>query len=536
MTAPQLRDALLRHWKTVIVCMICTSIAAGIGTLFVTPQYQSTAVVHAVVSPATPNTYSLLVLNTLIGTEAQLALSKPILSKVAVRYEGMSAEELRKEVTTKADQNTQLFEITVTDPSPTRAASLANDLASTLILYQKQAFLDRNAQAEKKIQDQLAATQSTITTLTAKLHSSTITPSEAADTQAQLDAAKEQYTQLITTFAQLEGNDAQYAVVLRVPVVAEPNPHPVRPALTVNVAIGLACGLLLGVLLILLRVQLDQRIGNAEEVAALLDVPVLAASKPVASSGQRGKALAGETETTDLLSALHQSMDFLAVERHIRTIAVMGILDTNEAGALAASWGLSLAMGGKTTLVVDADLSRPTLHSSFELARDGGLTDAIRAASNSPNSILPVKSFLQSVTIVHAPQLAIMTAGRLSPNPDELLKSQAMGVVYGAMLATAAETILFNAPAALSRLDASVLAEHVDGVVLVIDRSRLRKHHLRCAKARLQHTTARVIGCIVIEQANTLALPRVAEQSHLQSQQPAAITQGATAGASAQRQ
>lgn len=526
MTAPQLRDALLRQWKKVIVCMICTSIAAAIGTFFVTPQYQSTTVVHAVVSPATPNTYSLLVLNTLIGTEAQLAVSKPILSRVAARYAGLTAEELRKEVTAKADQNTQLFEITVTDASPTRAASLANDLASALILYQKQAFLDRNAQAEQAIQNQLTAIQSTITTLTAQLHSSTITPSQATETQAQLDAAQEQYTQLIATLTQLQGNDAQFAVVLRVAVVAVPDPHPVRPVLLVNLAIGLACGLLLGMLLIVLRVQLDQRIGSAEEVAALLEVPVLATST----------AATDATDASHLLSVVHQSMEFLSVERQIRTIAVVGVLNTPTAGDLAASWGLSLALHGKTTLLVDANLSHPMLHTRFGLAREGGMADAILAASKIPSGTVPVKGYFQSAANVAAPCLAIMTAGTLAPNANELLKSQAMGKVYGAMLATPAETILFNVPAALDRLDASALQEHVDGVVLVIDRTRLRKHHLRRVKDHLQHTTARIVGCIVIEQDGIFDLPRSVEQSRMPQQQPAAIMQGETSGAPARRQ
>lgn len=526
MTAPQLRDVLLRQWKVVLVCMICATVASAIGTLFVTPQYQSTAVVHAVVSPATPNAYSLLVLDTLIGTEAQLAISTPILTRVSGRYVGLSSEELRKEVTVKVDQNTQLFEIIVTDPSPTRAAALANDLASALILYEKQAFLDRNAQAEQKIQNQLASLQSTISSLTVQSHASSTTPSQAADIQSQLDSAKDQYTQLVLTLTQLQGNDAQYAIVLRVAVVGVPAATPVRPVIAVNAAIGLASGFLLGVLLILLRTQLDQRIASAEEVAALLEVPVLAASASHIASGKRSREThSEEANSFDLLSVLLQSMEFLAVEQRMRTVAVVGVLDNKKAGALTINWSRSLAMRNQKTLLVDANLFHPTLHADLGLARESGVTDAILAASKSSDGMLPVNSFLQSAIAFQSPYLAIMTAGTHSPNAGGLLRSKAMGTVFGALLATGAETIFFNAPPVLARTEAFALLEHVDGVVLVVDRSRLRKYHLLRTKARLRSSTAHVVGCVVVEQHDKFTLPYVVEESPAESRQLAAAMQ-----------
>src|SRR5205814_1626639 len=81
-------------------------------------------------------------------TEAILATSDPVLREVASHYSGLSVEQLPGEVTASSRPNTQLFEIDVQDPSPTRAAALANDVATTLIKQQNEQIQQRSIQSD----------------------------------------------------------------------------------------------------------------------------------------------------------------------------------------------------------------------------------------------------------------------------------------------------------------------------------------------------------------------------------------------------
>ena len=114
-----------------------------------TPIYQSTALIQiAVRSSNNQGDYysSLLASEQLIQTEATLATSDPVLREVASHYPSLTAEQLSREVTANPKLNTQLFEIDVQNPSPVQAATIANDVATTLIEQQTQVFQPQQQQ------------------------------------------------------------------------------------------------------------------------------------------------------------------------------------------------------------------------------------------------------------------------------------------------------------------------------------------------------------------------------------------------------
>src|SRR6266480_3097897 len=124
-----------KHWKLITICFVLVGAGAFTGSKLMTPFYQSTALVEIAISSGTNQIdySSLLASDQLIQTEAILATSDPVVREVASHYSGLSAEKLTSEVTASSRPNTQLFEIDVQDPSPTRAAAVANDIATTLI-------------------------------------------------------------------------------------------------------------------------------------------------------------------------------------------------------------------------------------------------------------------------------------------------------------------------------------------------------------------------------------------------------------------
>lgn len=203
MTAVQVRNLLLKQSWIILICTFLGVGGALIGTLLTPPLYQATVTLHAVVSPQTPNTYALLVLDRLVGTEAQLAVSPPILKTVAAKYPGVSASSLKSKVTATAVQNTQLLQVTVTDSDQRRAAELANALAAALIADEQNTLKARNLQAEQQVQQELNTTQASIQSVSAKLKDPNLSPSDAASLNAQLQSLRDQYSTYLQTKSQL---------------------------------------------------------------------------------------------------------------------------------------------------------------------------------------------------------------------------------------------------------------------------------------------------------------------------------------------
>src|SRR5579859_1399812 len=114
------RKILLKRWKLIMISFVVTGLAVYIVSKLMTPMYQSTAFVQVAVSSnnSQADINGLLASDQLVQTEAQLALSDPVLREVASHYPGLSVDQLAKNVSTAVKTSTQLFEIDVLDASP----------------------------------------------------------------------------------------------------------------------------------------------------------------------------------------------------------------------------------------------------------------------------------------------------------------------------------------------------------------------------------------------------------------------------------
>jgi capsular exopolysaccharide synthesis family protein len=137
-----------------------------------------------------------------------------------------------------------------------------------------------------------------------------------------------------------------------------------------------------------------------------------------------------------------------------------------------------MAQAGLSVIVVDSDLRRPALHKFFGVDNKQGLTDAL--LQSTPN----LDGYLQGTAIEN---LQVLASGPLPPNPSELLGSQRMRDLVG-QLKGKADVLLFDSPPVLAVTDAAVLANQVDGVLLIVDAGATRRE----AASRARETMAKV--------------------------------------------
>ncbi len=440
MTYEQYWTALVKHWALITICLLAVGAGAYFGSKLMKPVYQSAALVQVALSsnnnPADYN--SLLASDQLVQTEAILATSNSVLRTVASHYQNLTAQQLAKEVTATSKLNTQLFEIDVQDASPTQAATLANDIATTLIQQQRQVF-NQNAT--------------------------------------------------------LSGD------FLLLVQPAQPVLTPVRPNKIINTGIGLLIGLLLGMLLVLLFELLDKRIRSPEALSQLLDRPILTTLWRTHSSKKLKEAVfnpTGRNANVESFRILRTNISFSAIERPLRSIVVTSALPLEGKSSVAANLAIFMAKTGKTTLLIDADLRHPTLQQLFGLPADKkGLSNAIQALSmqtaaipkgpsSKPAPPISLDAFIHSTDI---PNLYIMPSGSLPPDPPELLASNAMQRLFVSL--TRAETIIFDTPPLLGLSDAKILASKADGTLVVVDITCAHKQTLAQVKlswSRSGHT------------------------------------------------
>ena len=205
--------------------------------------------------------------------------------------------------------------------------------------------------------------------------------------------------------------------------------------------------------------------GPAAAGDALL-VPQPARLEIGSSSEVRDKLVgSASAETSGTLAlAIEQYRKLAATLHHaqgtrgLKCILVTSALPGEGKSLTASNLALTLSESyQRRVLLVDADLRRPSLHEVFGIPNGAGLTDGL--ARNGPKNI-PVFEV--------SGQLSIITSGQAIGDPTGLLTSDRMRQLLHEARAGYDWVIIDTPPVGLLS-DARLLAEMVDGVVLVVE-------------------------------------------------------------------
>jgi protein-tyrosine kinase len=172
-----------------------------------------------------------------------------------------------------------------------------------------------------------------------------------------------------------------------------------------------------------------------------------------------------------------------------RSALTIASADSGEgASFFAANLAVAFSQLGKRTLLVDANLRRPRQHAIFNLTGRQGLAD-ILANRAGVETFSKVESF---------PQLSVLPAGTVPPNPLELVSRPAFAELCDS-LAGRFDVILFDVPAFSVGSDALAISTRTGGAMLVCRKGRARMASIRSASHHLTHAGVEVVGSVLLE-------------------------------------
>ncbi len=145
----------------------------------------------------------------------------------------------------------------------------------------------------------------------------------------------------------------------------------------------------------------------------------------------------------------------------------------------AINLAMSIAMElDSTVLLVDADVSRPTVLERLGLPPSGGLLDVLSDPALSLSDVLLRTS---------VERLSLLPAGTPKPQTTELLASEAMNRLLEDMATRYSDRVLiFDAPPLLPSTESRVLATHMGQIVLVVEAERTPQGSVAQALAAIE--------------------------------------------------
>lgn len=240
---------------------------------------------------------------------------------------------------------------------------------------------------------------------------------------------------------------------------------PVSPSLPRNVVLGAALGLLLAFGAVLLAESLDDGFRTTEDVYEKTGLRPLA-HVPF-TSGEPASHDGVLDESFQRLASSITGFDGNAKQVLVFTSALSGEAKTSTVAGL----GRTLARHGHRTLVIGADLRRPTLASNFGQSRGPGLGEVIAGLYSYEDCRIEA----DPDSGLHLLPAGTVPDGR---NPAELVRGLEFRTLINE-LRLEYDHILIDSPPLLPVVDAINISEIADGVVLHVFAGRSRLSSLQ---------------------------------------------------------
>ena len=321
-----------------------------------------------------------------------------------------------------------------------------------------------------------------------------------ADTNRQLYQDLLQRLKEASVTAGLRSSNIRVVDVARIPIV------PAKPNVPRNIALGFLLGLAGGVGLAFLQESLDTTIANLEELTTITALPALGTIPlQLGANGRRRRLTAGATageeqEATGPITYVRPKSEAAESYRALRTsillssfgappkvILVTSALPQEGKTTVSTNSAMVLAQKGGRVLLVDADLRRPGIGKTLGIKSTAGLSTVLSGVDKVEEAIVP---------FAQLPNLYVLPAGPIPPNPVELLGSTVMKE-YIARWRKEYDHIIIDTPPCLSVTDSVVLSVDADRVILVARSGQTPKAALRRASELLTQVNARVMGVVL---------------------------------------
>jgi succinoglycan biosynthesis transport protein ExoP len=334
---------------------------------------------------------------------------------------------------------------------------------------------------------QLGANVSASAPLNTVLINVTVHDTSPARAKAIADAVSLSFTKVVAAL-ETPANGGTSPIKVSVVKQADIPGAPVSPNKKLDIALGVLIGLALGVGVAVLRETLDTTIKNTSDLNAVSKASFLGGiifdpdvpKRPLITHADP------QSRRAESFRQLRTNLQFVDVAHRSKSFVITSSIGGEGKSTTSANLALALAATGSRVALVEGDLRRPKVADYLGLERAVGLTTVLIGQAT-------VTDVMQSWG---NGQLHVLPAGRVPPNPSELLGSQAMQNVIR-QLEAAYDYVLIDAPPLLPVTDATVLSRIAGGAIVVVGAGRIRRDQLRRSLETLAAVDAPVHGLIL---------------------------------------
>jgi len=291
-------------------------------------------------------------------------------------------------------------------------------------------------------------------------------------------------------------------------ILVEPSQLPLapsKPRKLLILALATVLGVVFGTAAAMSIHFMDSSLRTVDDTERTLGLPVLCVTPDIGNkayvksriSSSAGKAGADNKSievlrdpgsmASESIRNLRATLALIGKEDQRKTILFTSALPSEGKTFTVSNYAVSLAQQGLKTLLIDADLRRPAVHTRFQLPNNG------------PGLVEHVVNDLALKEVVHCdfvPNLDILLAGGRCPNPAEFLASEAFADAIKLAVKTYDRVIVDSAPVN-SVSDTLLILPYIQSVCLVLHAAKTPRRAIKRAIYSLKMANVRPVGVVM---------------------------------------
>jgi non-specific protein-tyrosine kinase len=386
------------------------------------------------------------------------------------------------------------IELKANDTDPERATDILNTLVTVFIIENKALQGQRFEATKTSLTSQMENLDERINSQTddlEQLGDSSLDESKRNRIESSLAQYRQIYSSLLLSYEQVRLAEAQStSTLVQVDEATKPT-RPIRPQTVTNVVLAGIIGFLIGAGIIFLIEVFDDTLKGPDDVARHLGLPVLGLIAKHEKDVKVITAAQPRSPISEAYRSLRTNLQFTSVDYPINTLLITSPSPGEGKSSVTANLGIVMAQSGRSVVLIDADLRRPNLHKILELSNRKGISTLfVQPKLNLDGSLQPTA----------VPNLFVLPAGDVPPNPSELLGSAKMFEIIG-RVKDHADLVIIDTPPIMAVTDSAVLAPRVDGVILVVQPGQTNLGAAKQAVEQLRRVGANLLGVVFNEVA-----------------------------------
>jgi capsular exopolysaccharide synthesis family protein len=271
---------------------------------------------------------------------------------------------------------------------------------------------------------------------------------------------------------------------------AEQPRAPIQPRKMLSLLLALTGGFGLSLVLAFFFEYLDSSLKSPDEIRAYLGLPTLGmvpALNPKTWKGREPLINAGVPPNfAEAFRAMRTNVLFSVADDGPRSLVITSTGPGEGKSIVAANLAIGFAQAGQRVILIDADMRRPRVHEIFAKKQEPGLSNFLVGHTVASSAIRksPV------------PGLWLLTAGRIPPNPAELIGSQRFKK-FIELLGQYFDSIVIDSPPIMAVTDPALAANAATGIVFVVGAEMTSRHAARTAIEQLDKGRSHFVGAVL---------------------------------------